>query len=206
MRNTSRGEGAAMADDAVEIYIRDIAHGTGEDDPEFIRELETEYGLRFEGTSTGDGAANAAYFATLALDVWPYITLALGAFFLGKPISDNLEAWPKVVEKIGSFFKRNPTLNRAGAAILALDKIASVLGHMPHSIQLIGYRRMTLYDKWEGKEDPGYLTTIEGARRVTETSIYVFQIDADGRHFRAFVEGHDVRLLETKEPDTTHES
>jgi hypothetical protein len=118
-------------------------------------------------------------------------------FFLqGKAINENLDGWHDVYEKLATFFPQKPTFDLNGASILALEKVRSTLGRSPTSIHLIGYRQVTRWDLMDGG-DPGRVTTIDPPpKRVTALSVYVFQIDADGRHFRVFVDGHNARLVE----------
>jgi hypothetical protein len=197
-----------MYDDKIQICIPDISYRNAPDDEEWNKksetlrsELEGEYGTPFEPGSIGFGSASPAWLGLLDLGPWPYVATALYVFFKGKEILENLDAWREIGKKITSFHKRKPSLNRSGAAILAIENIACALGYTPHSIQLVGYRRMTYFDKLEGKEDPGYLTTIGNAEeRVTNITIHVFQIIADDKHFRVFVEGDNVRLLRVENP------
>ena len=197
--------------DTIGIYIPDPTYGQDYDTDEgerraseaFRRELQSEYHLAFEFTSIGTGAAQAAYFTLLSLGSWPYLALALAVFFQGKRIKENLEAWIELFQKITPFFHRKPTLDHSGAAIIAVSELMSALKPPPSSFRLIGYVRKNWWDKQEGKEDPGFIDAIEPpADRVTSITIHVFQIQADERHFRVFVEGTDVRLKEV-EPRTS---
>ncbi len=197
-----------MTADAIEIYIPDVSYGKYETEAEWEwhsselkRELEREYGLPFEPTSIGHGAASPAYVATLAFDASPHRKPPMALFFKGEHIKENLEAWLDIGNKLAVFFPRKPTLNRSGAAILAVDKIASAIGRVPATIKLIGYRRITFFDEMEQLADFKPLTTIEAApERVTAISKYVFHIAADDWRFIVLVEGHDVQLFVEQEP------
>jgi hypothetical protein len=111
-----------MIQDTIGIYIPDPNYGPDYDTDEgfrraseaFMQELESEYHLKFEFTSIGTGAAQAAYFTLLSLGPWPYLALALAVFFQGKRIKENLEAWTELVQKITPFFHRKPTLDHSG--------------------------------------------------------------------------------------------
>ncbi|MGO9135193.1 MAG: hypothetical protein ACLP8A_14270 [Methylovirgula sp.] len=158
-----------MSDTEIGIYISSQERLAPLDDEEYLcasqkfqKQLEDEFGLPFVDTDIGTGAAEGAFFAKLIVDHWPYAVL-LGAFFQGKSINENIDAWIELGKKLTGFLKWQPIFDRAGSAVLAVQEIISRVGHLPKSMRLVGYKRTTFFDKFEGKEDPGYLTEIDPA-------------------------------------------
>jgi hypothetical protein len=87
-----------MSADGFRVYIRDPTRGTGylSDNAttgrsaEFRRELEAEYGEKFQFTSIGTGAALAAYFAELVSDPHKAASLGVSALFAGRSSKTSL--------------------------------------------------------------------------------------------------------------------
>src|ERR1039458_3319708 len=147
-----------MSEETLAVAVPDVSPRAASSDEEwnakskaFGRELEKEFGIPFEESSIGFGAAYPAWVGALDLGAWPYFYAALFLFLKGEKIEISLDAWIRIFkEKVAPLFKRQVYLNRAAAAILAINEIASILGDVPKSIQLVGYRRMTWFDKQDG--------------------------------------------------------
>jgi hypothetical protein len=121
-------------------------------------------------------------------------TVVLGAFFLGKPINDNLDA--EIGAKIRRFFSRPVILSRHGAAVIAVEAVFDEIGGMPKAVRLLSYRRHhAAYD-----EDLKLLPTshdIEPSPPVLNLGhmLHVFEIEADGVAFRVAVDGKLTRVI-----------
>lgn len=192
----SEGEGQLL------VAIVDQTYGVAEDDAwEREREkyrlgLETEFGVPFEEGNIGPSADFPAFITLLQTASIPNWALLISAFFLGKPINDNLSAWREMGQKIRAFFKRPTYLNRQGAAALAVERVFDELGGVPNSIHLLSYRVVhapesdSLADMNRGDEiaegpDTLYLGFI----------LHIFEIDADGNVFRVSVDGRNANIV-----------
>jgi hypothetical protein len=164
---------------------------------DFRHQLEAEYKEEFKLTSIGTGAALPSYFVELASD--PFKAAAT-LFFTGAAIKKGFEGWGWVYTQLSKYFHRDPTFDREGAAFLVCKAIVDKMDGVPKSFQLQGFivQHRLRYGDPRNVPDPGPLTTIESAsqERVERASIYVFQVAADGRDFRARVDGRNVEFLQ----------
>lgn len=189
-------------EDKILIAIVDETYGrSDEEDWQSARErfrlsLEDEYGLRFEDGNVGPGADLPVFLTLLeSRTLVPTWTLIVSAFFLGKPICDNVEAWSKIGRKLRAFLKRPAFLNRQGTSILAVEAISEAIGKIPSTLQLISYRTTHISDPVDsaateistGIADP-LPTLYLGFIR------HIFEIEADGEIFRVSVDGTKTEL------------
>lgn len=185
------------------IAVVDETYGVNQDDTwdrereKYRLELEAEFGMLFEEANIGPGADFPAFVtlltSTATVPVW---TLLVAAFFLGKPITDNLSAWREIGQKIRVFFNRPIYLNRDGAAVLAAEAIIDALGGLPTSMRLVSYRTNHVSEQDDlAAMDRG--TEIEEAPATLFLGCirHIFEIDADGALFRVSVEGRSAQLL-----------
>jgi hypothetical protein len=185
------------------VAVVDETYGVSEDDTwdsereKYRLELEAEFKMPFEEANIGPGADLPAFVTlltgTATVPVW---TLLAAAFFLGKPLNDNLSAWREMGQKLRVFFKRPIYLNRDGAAVIACDTIIDELGHIPTSMRLVSYRINHVAEPDDlASMDRG--TEIEEAPRTLYLGFirHIFEIEADDALFRVGIEGKTAQLL-----------
>jgi hypothetical protein len=167
-----------------------------EDSEQYRQNLIHEFGKDFEEVNVGPGADIPAFLTDLANTSIPLWSAVLGAFFLGKPIKDNLDAWLQMRDALRRFFSRPVVLARHGAAVLAINAIVDEIGDMPRLVRLLSYRvgHISEGDGWKQidaekviQENPptlnlGYL-------------IHVFEIEADDSLFRIAVDGKKAEVV-----------
>lgn len=184
----------------IDIYIPDVTY---EDDQweeksaALKAELEAEFGCTFEEAHIGAGASFPAFLTELSLDAWPYLAMALYAFFKGKDIQPNLDAWKELYKKLNQFRKRRPYFNREGSAVIVVDEIITHLGHDPDSFNLIGY----VVSPLGAPHDLDAIAGIEEGPDQLHTgwTVQLFEVEAEGRTFKILVDGNDVYAIEIVE-------
>lgn len=188
--------------DQLLVAVVDETYGMTEDDnweresEKFRLDLEREFGVSFVEGNIGPGADLPAFITLLQTASVPNWLLISAAFFLGKPINDNLSAWYDIGRKIRTYFKRHIYLNRQGAAALAVERISDELNGMPRSIQLLSYRVDQL-------SDSDVLHDIKSGDEIAEApdTIYlgfvthIFEVRADCTVFRVSVDGKTTNIL-----------
>jgi hypothetical protein len=189
------------------VIIIDETYDTGDDDDwenlskEYRRSLESKFEVEFQETNVGAGADIPAFLtiiATTSIPIPLWVGL-LSAFFLGKPISENLDGWSDIGRRIHKFFQKPVLLSRHGAAILAVEAVFNEMGGLPKKIQLKNYRSGHIgddpdsYEFSEGQEiaESGPIINLGHTR-------HVFEITADGRLFLVSVEGRHARVINAK--------
>ena len=187
----------------IRFYVHDETYGHAEDDWEqkseaFKKRLEAEYKLPFEYEDIGTGASAPAFFATL-MDLAPYAA-PIAIFFAGKKIEENLDAWGKIYVRLKKFLNRNPTLDMQGASVLAVQSITASMGKVPTFIRLTGYCADSAMNEpfEELCKDGTKLMEMDRPTRLVDSTIHVFQIEADDRLFKIFVFRTEVKLLKLK--------
>ena len=164
---------------------------------DFARHWRSSTAEKFQVTSIGTGAAQAAYFVELVSTAYQ---AAVILFLAGKPLKEGFEAWGSMYDRLSKFFHHQPTFDREGAAALVHKAVIEKMDGVPNSFQLKGFvtqHRLHPPNPSRDLPDPGSLTTIEPDRdRVERAVVYVFQVVADGRDFRVRVDGHNVRFLQ----------
>ena len=159
----------------------------------FSAALEKEFGQVFEEVDVAPGYSVPAFasFVQIVSDYWPAL---VAAFFLAKPVSDNLGVWAETARKVRRYFTgRDIVLGRNAAAALAIEAVFEEMGGVPKTIRCLGYhwtdRR---FDKNDLDDSDGQ-TIKEGPR--TEylcMAKQVFLIEADGISFEVEVDGKSV--------------
>lgn len=158
--------------------------------------LCAEFEADFEESNVGPGADIPAFMTDIATTAIPLWTVLVGAFFLGKPINENLESWSAIGRKIRTFFKRPIILARHGASVLAVEAVFDHIGGLPKLIKLLSYRPMHI-------GDPEDLTLIERSDELRENTDtinlgyvrHIFEVEADGRMYRVSVDGVKTKVL-----------
>jgi hypothetical protein len=183
------------------IIVIDETYGgdedTHEEDSERYRvSLEREFDVRFEEANVGPGADIPAFLTVITATSVPLWSVLIGAFFLAKPINENLDAWADIGRKIKAFFKRPVVLARHGASVLAVEAVFDEMGGIPKSIRLLSYRP-------EYMGDLGSLAAIERSDEISENVptlnlgfiLHIFEIEADGQQFRVGINGKITKVL-----------
>lgn len=179
--------------DTLAVYIPDKTYGQDDYDTwqerstEFRVELEKEFGLPIQDADIWPGASLPAFLMHVPIDAWPYLGMALYAFFKGKDVEDNLDAWPKLFDRLNPFRKHRAYFKRDGAAVLVIHEITKALGSEPRSIRLIGYVLHT--DVTGGPPDLNAISEIsdDPEEHYVGWVEHLFVVEADGRQFKAIV-------------------
>ena len=190
-------------EDASQIFVIviDETYGISEDHWEeesekYRKALEQEFGVGFSEANVGPGADIPAFLTMIATTSVPLWSVLLGAFFLGKPISENLEGWADIGRRLRRFFAKPVILARHGASVLAVEAVFEEMGGTPKSIILKSYRVGHIGDQQD----------IEGMERSNEIvenvptlylgySRHIFEIEADGQTFRVIVDGKKTKIF-----------
>ncbi|MGL4234679.1 hypothetical protein [Tabrizicola sp.] len=167
-----------------------------EDSKRYHAALEKEFEVPFTEANVGPGADIPAFLTIIATTAVPIWSLLIAAFFLGKPINDNLAAWADIGRKIRSFFGKPVLLARHGAAVIAVEAVFSEMEGMPKSIRLVSYRPAHIGDP----EDPArYDRSTEISENAPTLNLghvrHIFEIEADGQLFRVSVDGKDAKAI-----------
>lgn len=187
-------------DGQIFVLILDETYGTTEDDWEeesenYRKSLEEDFGVNFTEENVGPGADIPAFLTVIATTSVPLWSVLIGAFFLGKPISENLNAWADIARKLRSFFARPVILARHGASVLAVEAVFNEMGGMPKTVTLRSYRVGHI-----GERDS--IENLGSSEEICENvptlnlgySFHIFEIEADGQKFRVSVDGKETQV------------
>ena len=126
------------------LLVADETYDSGEisaqDSERYRLGLEKEFGVKFTEANIGPALICQHFLLVLATTTVPLWSLLLGAFFLGKPINENLDAWHTIGKRLRQFFKRPVYLSRNSAAVIAVEAVFEDIGGMPKTLRLCGYR------------------------------------------------------------------
>lgn len=166
----------------------------------FRRQIEQEFGTPFIEANVGPGADVPAFLTILSTAQVPLWTLVLSAFFMGKKINENLDAWRDIGKKVRSFFSREVVLSRHGAAVLAVERVFDEMGGTPKSIELLSYQ-LGMWGDEEKLDEVEFGKTIDEAGDILYLGMacHLFEIVADGVHFRVGVQNTKVTLIRVRE-------
>ncbi len=183
------------------VIVIDETYGTSEDDWEqesekYRKSLEQEFCVAFSEANVGPGADIPAFLTIIATTSVPLWSVLLGAFFLGKPISENLEGWADIGRRLRSFFAKPVILARHGASVLAVEAVFDEMGGMPKAIQMKSYRVGLI-------GDTDNLEAIERSGEIVENTptlnlgyaCHIFEIEADGQLFRVGIDGTKAKII-----------
>lgn len=167
-----------------------------EESEKYRNSIEQEFGVAFSEANVGPGADIPAFLTIIATSSVPLWSVLLGAFFLGKPISENLEGWADIGRKLRSFFAKPIILARHGASVLAVEAVFGEMGGMPRTIQMKSYRVGFI-------EDTDNLEAIERSGDIVENipmlnlgyARHIFEIEADGQLFRVGIVGTKAKVV-----------
>ncbi|QXT38743.1 hypothetical protein [Gymnodinialimonas ceratoperidinii] len=183
------------------ILIIDETYG-GDDDAweeeshRFRRSLERDFDCEFAEANIGPGADIPAFLTIIATTTVPIWTVLLGAFFLGKPISENLTAWSEIGGRLRSFFGRQVVLARNGAAAIAVEAVFEELGGLPKTIRLLSYRPGHIGDDERIGDMPQSDSIQENVPTLNLGYVrHIFEIEADGVLHRVTVDGKNTEVL-----------
>ncbi len=170
---------------------------TYEEDSERYRvSLEKEFNCEFSEANIGPGADIPAFLTIIATTQVPLWTTALGVFFLGKPINENLDSWLEIGRKVRSFFGKRVVLARNGAAAIAVEAVCEEMGGMPKTLRLLSYRVGFIGD--EEKIDE-ILRSGEILKNVPTLNLgfvrHIFEIEADEVLHRVIVDGREAEVF-----------
>lgn len=196
-------EGRSMAPDdtrfEIGIYFVDTTYGKGSSAEEWEaqsaalkREIEREYGIELRDEDIAPGFSFPAFetMATIA---------ATGAalFLVGDKIEKNMDAWVHLYKRLKKFLNRPAYLDQSGASVLAMHAVIEECQSGSKSMKMEGY---AVWSRLEGKVE--YDTKpIVGFTDPPETKylgviVHIFQIAADSRRFKVYVEGTSANLTE----------
>lgn len=188
-------------DDEIFLLVIDETYGGDEgtyaEDSEHYRlGLQKEFGTDFEEANIGPGFDIPAFLTVLATTTVPLWSLILGAFFLGKPINDNLDAWHTIGKRLRQFFKRPIVLSRNGAAVIAVEAVFEEIDGTPKSLRLRSYRVGHLGNRGH-LEKAGASQEISAAPPTLDLGLvlHIFEIEADGIVFRVGVDGKTTEII-----------
>jgi hypothetical protein len=166
----------------------------------YRRGLEQEFGVRFEEANVGPGADIPAFLTILASASVPLWSVVAAAFFLGKPINDNLTAWQEIGRRIRGFFSRPVILGRHGASVLAVEAVFDEMGGTPKTIRLLSYRPAHIGETQDLAQLSAGTEILENPPTLNLGYVrHVFEIEADGRKFRVGVDGKTVQIIPLNE-------
>lgn len=166
----------------------------------YRRDLEQEFGVRFQEANVGPGADIPAFLTLLATTSVPLWSVVAAAFFLGKPINENLTAWRDIGRKISEFFSRPVILGRHGASVLAVEAVFDEMGGTPKTIRLLSYRPSHIGEAQDLAQLPEGTEILENPPTLNLGLVrHVFEIEADGKKFRVGVDGKSVQVVPLNE-------
>ncbi len=199
-------EGRMQPDEGDDIFVLVVDETYGCDEETYIsdsenyrRQLERDFRVTFVPANIGAGADIPSFLTVIATASVPVWVVVLGAFFLGKPINENLTAWREIAAKLRRFFSRPVVLSRNGAAVIAVDAVLEQMGGLPKSIHLVSYRA-----HYAGFDDK--LVSLPKANEIEASPPvlnlghiqHVFDIEVDGENFRVGVSGKNVELVKVE--------
>ncbi|WP_417253792.1 hypothetical protein [Celeribacter sp.] len=183
------------------ILIVDETYGgneeTWEEDSERYRQdLERDFKCKFAEANIGPGADIPAFLTVIATTTVPLWTVLLSAFFLGKPINDNLSAWGEISKKVRSFFGKPVVLARNGAAAIAVEAVCEEMGGLPKTVRLLSYRVGHIGDSENIGEIPRSDEIQENVPTLNLGYVrHIFEIEADGVQHRVIVDGKKAEVI-----------
>lgn len=182
------------------VYFVDTTYGRGDHDDWQVRsaalkqEIEQEFGLQLDDADIAPGWSLPAFSAIVA-EYWPAGLVALA--LAGEKIEKNVDAWVRLYDRIKHYLKRLVCLDRNGASVLAVNEVIVKCGATPRSLRFEGYAYLSLI---EGKVeyDATPLTDFldPPAAMYLSVVVHIFQIEADNRRFKVYVEGNTVHSVE----------
>lgn len=188
-------------DGEIFLLVVDETYDSGdtwaEDSERYRLDLQKEFGINFTEANIGPGADMPAFLTVLATATVPLWSLLLAAFFLGKPINENLDAWQAIGKRLRKFFKRPVALSRNGSAVIAVEAVFEDIGGTPKSLRLCSYR----VDHVGGEEqllgEVGASQEISAAPPTLYLGFvrHIFEIEADGIVFRVRVDGKTTEII-----------
>lgn len=183
------------------ILIVDETYGgneeTWEEDSERYRQdLERNFKCKFAEANIGPGVDIPAFLTVIATTTVPLWTVLLSAFFLGKPINDNLSAWGEISRKVRSFFGKPVVLARNGAAAIAVEAVCEEMGGLPKTVRLLSYRVGHICDSENIGEIPRSDEIQENVPTLNLGYVrHIFEIEADGVQHRVIVDGKKAEVI-----------
>ena len=186
-------------EDQIQIAVIDETYGVIDDEAEwqtareeFRRKLEAEHSVAFEDADIGPGASLPAFVTFLSgTAVVPIWSLLAAAFFLGKPLHENLKAWRSIAMKLREVLKRPAALNRQGAAVIAVEAVFSEMDGIPGELRLVSYGVRSV------AEPDSPVSDVDIADAVPTLFLgfvqHVFRIEADGITFEVVVDGRNAK-------------
>lgn len=167
-----------------------------EDSERYRQDLEHDFKCRFSEANIGPGADIPAFLTVIATTTVPLWTVLLSAFFLGKPINDNLSAWAEISRKVRSFFGKPVVLARNGAAAIAVEAVCDEMGGLPRTVRLLSYRSGHIGDNESIGEIPRSDEILENVPTLNLGYVrHIFEIEADGVQHRVIVDGKKAELI-----------
>jgi hypothetical protein len=163
------------------------------------KQLEEEYKLPFQDEDIAPGWSLPA-FSTVISEYWPAGLIAL--FLAGEKIEKNIDAWSRLYDRLKRFVTRPVYLDRNGALVLASNAVITKCGALPHSLTIAGY---SVWSVLEGEvaHDTSPIVGFADPPTTDRLSImiHIFQIAADEKCFKVFVDGPKVQLIEMLSDD-----
>lgn len=186
--------------DEIFVLVVDETYGGdestySEDSERYRLQLEKEFNVQFAEANIGPGADMPAFLTVLVTTSVPLWSLLLGAFFLGKPINDNLDAWDALGKRLGQFFKRPVYLSRNGAAVLAVEAVLENMDGLPKELQLCSYRISHLDEREFKRGKPSREIAAAPDTLYLGFIWHIFEIEADGILFRVKVDGRKTKVI-----------
>jgi hypothetical protein len=186
-------------DDEIFVLVADETYDSGDtwaqDSERYRLDLEKEFGVTFTEANIGPGADMPAFLTVLATTTIPLWSVVLGAFFLGKPINENLGAWHAIGKRLHQFFKRPVYLSRNGAAVIAVETVFENIGGMPKTLQLCSYRISHLDEREFKQAGPSQEIVATPETLYLGFIWHIFEIEADGILFRVRVDGRTTKII-----------
>ncbi len=193
------------SDQSIEIgiYFPDTTYGQEGSDAEWEersaalkREIEQETGLELEQADIAPGFSYPA-FATFISEYWPVVAAPFALFLTGEKIDKNIDAWAGLYARVKRRLLRSAYLDQNGASIVAMNAVIEECGAAPQVARLEAYALWLLL---EGPVEHN-TTPIVGFADPPEEKylgviVHIFQIAADDRRFKVYVEANTAHLTE----------
>lgn len=155
------------------------------------RQLETEFSQEFVEVDIAPGAELPAFAVVVQFlsDHWGHL---IAAFFLAKPVSDNLEVYLKAAKSIKKYFSNHSVvLGRNAAAALAVEAVFDDMGGVPKNLECLQYYWRDSRFSEEFSADQKSLQNAPETEYLS-VAVHVFKIRADGVDYRVEVDGKTV--------------
>jgi hypothetical protein len=156
------------------------------------REIEREHGIELRDQAIAPGFAFPAFETILAIAAVP-----VALFLAGDKIEKNIDAWVRLYKRLNQFLNRPAYLDQNGASVLAMNSVIAECRSGARSVTLEGYATwFLLEDRVEYNTQPivGFADSPE--TKYLGVIVHIFQIVADDRRFKVYVEGTMVHLIE----------